>query len=99
MDCSLSGSSVHGIFQARILEWVAISYSRDLPDPGMEPVSLMSPALAGRFFTIEPPGKHISSSLNRNDRNFYLSGIIGRIYIEHLVYNSKHSVLAVNIVD
>ena len=28
MDCSPSGSSVHGIFQARILEWVAISYSR-----------------------------------------------------------------------
>ena len=51
MDCSLSGSTVHGIFQARILEWVAISYSRDLPDPGMEPVSLVSPALADRFFT------------------------------------------------
>ena len=28
MDCSLPGSSIHGIFQARILEWVAISYSR-----------------------------------------------------------------------
>ena len=28
MDCSLPGSSVHGIFQARILEWVAISFSR-----------------------------------------------------------------------
>ena len=39
MDCSLSGSSVHGILQVRILEWVAISYSRDLPDPGVEPMS------------------------------------------------------------
>ena len=29
----------------------------DLPDPGLEPVSLVSPALAGRFFTTEPPGK------------------------------------------
>ena len=28
MDCSLQGSSVHGIFQARVLEWVAISFSR-----------------------------------------------------------------------
>ena len=28
IDCSLPGSSVHGIFQARILEWVAISFSR-----------------------------------------------------------------------
>ena len=28
MDCSLPGSSVHGIFQARVLEWVAISFSK-----------------------------------------------------------------------
>ena len=27
MDCSLPGSSVHGIFQARVLEWVAIAFS------------------------------------------------------------------------
>ena len=27
MDCSLSGSSIHGIFQARVLEWVAIAFS------------------------------------------------------------------------
>ena len=46
MDGSLPGSSVHGILQARILEWVAISSSRDLPDPGIEPKSLISPALA-----------------------------------------------------
>ena len=37
MVCSLSASSVHGIFQARILEWVAIAFSRDLPHPGIEP--------------------------------------------------------------
>ena len=35
MDCSPPGSSVHGIFQARILEWVPIAYSGDLPDPGI----------------------------------------------------------------
>ena len=34
----------------RILEWVARPFSRDLPDPGMEPAYLTSPALAGRFF-------------------------------------------------
>jgi len=39
MDCSLPGSSVHGIFQARVLEWIAISFSRELPDPGIEPGS------------------------------------------------------------
>ena len=43
-----------GFFQARILEPVAISYSRDLPDPGLEPAF---PALVDRFFTTEPPGK------------------------------------------
>ena len=57
MDCSLPVSSVHGIFQARILEWVAIPFSRDLPDPGVEPVSLVPPALAGGFFTTAPSGK------------------------------------------
>ena len=55
LDYSLSGSSIHGIFQARILDWVAISYSPgDLLDPGIEPMSLASPALAGRFFTTVP---------------------------------------------
>ena len=39
MDCSQRGSSVHGISQVRILEWVAISFSRDLHDPGIEPTS------------------------------------------------------------
>ena len=42
MVYSPPGSSVHGILQARILEWVAIHFSRDLPDPGIE---LRSPAL------------------------------------------------------
>ena len=55
MDYSPPGCSVCGIVQARILEWVAIFPSPgDLPDPGIE---LQSPALAGRFFTTEPPGK------------------------------------------
>ena len=59
MDCSPPGSSVHGILQARILEWVAISFSResgDLPDPGMEPGS---PALQADSLPSEPPGKPI----------------------------------------
>ena len=47
VDCSPPGSSLHGIFQAKILEWVAISSSRGSPDPGIEPASLMSPVLAG----------------------------------------------------
>ena len=34
MDCSPPGSSTHGIFQAKVPEWVAMPFSRDLPDPG-----------------------------------------------------------------
>ena len=45
MDCSLPSSSVHGIFQARILHWVAISSSEDLPNPGIELLSPVSLAL------------------------------------------------------
>ena len=39
--------------------WSGLPFSTpgDLPDPGIEPVSLVSPALAGGFFTSEPPGK------------------------------------------
>ena len=50
-DCSLPDSSIPGIFQARILEWLPFPLPGDLPDPGIEPVSLVSPALAGGFFT------------------------------------------------
>ena len=42
MDCSLSGSSVHGILQAGIQEWVPIPFSGDLPNLGIKP---RSPAL------------------------------------------------------
>ena len=51
MDCIPPGSSVHEILQARVLEWVVISSSGDLPHPRIEPTSHTSPALAGRFFT------------------------------------------------
>ena len=57
MDCSLPGSSVHGISQTKILEWAAISYSRDLPNSGMEPAALQVSCISGRFFTTEPLGK------------------------------------------
>ena len=53
MACSPPSSSVHGIFQARILEWVTIFCFKDLPNPGIEPPYPASPALAGGFFTKE----------------------------------------------
>ena len=48
MDCSLPGSSVHGIFQARILEWVAISFSKRSPWPRNW---IRISCTAGRYFT------------------------------------------------
>ena len=53
MDYNLPCSSVHGIFQARILDWVAISSPRG----SSRPMSPPFPALAGEFFTTVPPGK------------------------------------------
>ena len=65
MDCSPPHSSVHGVLQARIVEWVAISFSGDLSDPGIEPGS---PALQ----TDSLPLSHLRSSTFRlGHRNHY----------------------------
>ena len=53
MDCSSPGYSVHGVLQARILEWLAIRFFQGIfPTQGSKPGLL----LAGRCFTAEPPG-------------------------------------------
>ena len=52
MDCSLPGSAVHGIFPARIPEWVAVSSSRRSSWPRDQ-----THGLAGGILTMEPPGK------------------------------------------
>ena len=57
MDCSPPGSSGHGISQARILAWVAISYSRGSCRPGIEPASAVSPTLQVDSLPGEPLGK------------------------------------------
>ena len=54
LDCSLPGFCVHGILQARLLECVAITFSRDLPNPGFEPGS---PTLQADSLPTEPPGR------------------------------------------
>ena len=53
MACHPPGFSIHGILQARVLEWVAISPG-DLPNPGIKPES---PALQADALPTEPPGK------------------------------------------
>ena len=64
MDYGPPGSSVHSILQARILEWVAIPFSRDLPDPGIKPGS---PALWVDPLPSEPPGKPRKNLLKVNE--------------------------------
>ena len=60
MDCSPPSSSVHGISQARILEWLLCPALGDLLDPWIKPVSPESPALASGFITTVPPGKPLN---------------------------------------
>ena len=61
MDCSLPGSSVHGILQARILEGVAVSFSRGFSQPGDQTCISCVSCIVGRFFPIEPLGKTLTT--------------------------------------
>ena len=60
-DCSPPGSSVHGILQVRMLEWLAISFSRGASQPRDGNCVSCNSFIAGGFFTAEPPGKPIIS--------------------------------------
>ena len=71
MDCSPPGSCVHGILQARILEWLAILFSGDLHDPGIEPGS---PALQTDSLPFEP-GIIKDRAKVREERSCYLAGL------------------------
>ena len=69
MDSSPPGSPDHEILQARILEWVACPSPGDLPNPAIKPVSIMTPALTGEFFTTSVTWKAllINSSWKNKD--------------------------------
>ena len=77
MECSLSGSSVHEILQARILEWVAIPFSRVS--------SLGSPTLQANSLPFEPPGK---PQINLNS-NLFLFIINGKTYMEENFFKKR----------
>ena len=75
--CSLPGSSVHGILQARILEWVAISFSRgSFPPRDQTSLSCLS-CTEGEFFAPEPLGKPLFprglGSCRRTQRYCYVN--------------------------
>ena len=90
VDCHQPGSSVYGIFHTRILEWFAISFSREssllrdwthvsLSFLFFEPMSLVSPALEGRFFTDNFQNYWLPSDLEVNIDMIY-------IYINIYIY-------------
>ena len=64
MDCSLPVSSVHGIFQARILEWVATPPSRGSLDPGIEPTSPVSLALQADSLLLSNWGTKLTTTMS-----------------------------------
>ena len=80
VDCCPPGFSVQGILQARILEWAATPSSRrSLPNPGIEPASLMSPASAGGFLVTSATWEAPSSILYT--KSFKLDDLCRRSYI------------------
>ena len=87
-DCSLLGSAVHGILKARILEWMASPFSRDLPDPRIES---RSPAFQADSLPFEPPGKVgiiILSEVMTNICYYYMSSCLFNLYAEYIMRNT-----------
>ena len=70
MDCSPPGSSVYRPFQSRILEWVAISFSRE-SSAGIKPEAHVSPLLTGRFVNTALPGKTNQIPLDRTSNTVW----------------------------
>ena len=85
LDCIPPGFSVHGIFQARILEWVAISCSKSLPDPGTEPLSPVSPALQADSGALTLPQKEKIRLKTRNLNSNLVQSIISHMTSENLL--------------
>ena len=69
MDCSLSGFSVHGIFQTRMLEWAVISFSRQSSQFRDQTCISCMPASAGSFFNTVLPSKPITAAMYAMSQN------------------------------
>ena len=82
MECSPPGSSVHGISQARKLDWIIISFFQRSSQSGIEPAS---PTLAGRFLIIEPPEK----PLPINSFGFSMHTIVSSVNPDSLSFSNS----------
>ena len=74
MDCSLPGSSVHGIFQARVLEWVEISFSRYGDDTTLMAES--EEELKNLLMKMKEESKNVGLKLNIQKTKIMASGSI-----------------------
>ena len=70
MDCSLPGSLSMGFSRGESWSGLLCPPPGDLPDPGIEPMSLMSPALAGGFFTTSATWEALSVVYNKHNRQY-----------------------------
>ena len=92
MDCSLHGSSVHGILQARMLEWIQCPPLGHLSNSGIEPTSLMSPAWQAGSLPLAQPGKLQKRAAKCTKCQIF--------YVCHFIYFSKvhYKVVAVTLI-
>ena len=89
MDCSLPGSSVHGILQARILQWVAIPSSRGSSQPRDQ---TQVSCIAGRFFTIwatKFAPRLSSTNFHLPERPLLLSALWITIFRKHVLNSTR----------
>ena len=85
MDCNPSGSSVHGILQARILRWVAIPFSRE---SSWSRDQTQASCTAGRFFTIRATQKQTKiTHWNPGSHIYFLTSHPLLSFCDHLVHN------------
>ena len=83
MDCSLLGFSVHGIFQARILEWLPFPSPGDLPEPEIKPGSA---ALQADSLLIELPGEPLVLSIE-------IPNILGILKKSFIIINYENHII------
>ena len=89
VDYSPLGSSVHGILQARILEWVAISFSRGSSWPRIEP---RSPTLQADTLTSEPPGKP-SNYFRQETKSTWQLNQVKKVEIKHNIRTTAKTLM------
>ena len=93
VDCALPSSSVHGILQAKIPEWVAMPFSRwSSPSKGWTWVSCIF-CITGRFFTAESPGKSQLISYFTVNRNYFWASLVVQWLRIHLAKKKKEFTL------